>query len=285
MYSMTGYGKGEAEKNGLKLTVEFKTVNHRFLDISFKLPRGLQSLEDVLRKSLSAGIKRGHVDVYVNLTRTGAAALSLDKAAAENYLSMARELEDMGVQNDITASVLLRLPDVVTAVETDDAETVAEICKEAAGAALAALIKMRKTEGETLVHDLTGKVDNLKKLLGEVTERAPKVRENYYLNLKKRVAELIAGAAVDESRLIQETAVFADKCAIDEEIVRLSGHLAHFYEIVANGSGKQLDFLVQEMGREVNTIGSKSNDLAITERVLLMKNEVEKIREQVQNLE
>lgn len=285
MLSMTGYGKGEAERNGLKLTVEFKTVNHRFLDISFKLPRGLQSLEDVLRKSLAAGIKRGHVDVYVNLTRTGAAALSLDKAAAENYLSMARELEDMGVQNDITASVLLRLPDVVTAVETDDAETVSEICKEAAGSALAALIKMRKTEGEALVRDLTGKVDNLKKLLGEVSERAPKVRENYYLNLKKRIAELISGAAFDESRLIQETAVFADKCAIDEEIVRLSGHLAHFSEIVANGSGKQLDFLVQEMGREVNTIGSKSNDLAITERVLLMKNEVEKIREQVQNLE
>ncbi len=285
MLSMTGYGKGEAEKNGLKLTVEFKTVNHRFLDISFKLPRGLQSLEDVLRKTLAAGIKRGHVDVYVNLTRTGAAALSLDKAAAENYLSMARELESMGVSNDITASVLLRLPDVVTAVETDDAETVAEICKEAAGTALAALIKMRKTEGEALVRDLTGKVDNLKKLLGEVSERAPKVRENYYLNLRKRVSELIADAAVDEARLIQETAVFADKCAIDEEIVRLSGHLAHFSEIVANGSGKQLDFLVQEMGREVNTIGSKSNDLAITEHVLLMKNEVEKIREQVQNLE
>lgn len=285
MLSMTGYGKGEAEKNGLKLTVEFKTVNHRFLDISFKLPRGLQSLEDVLRKTLAAGVRRGHVDVFVNLTRTGAAALTLDKAAAENYLSMARELEDIGVLNDITASVLLKLPDVVTAVDTDDADTVAEICREAAGIALASLVKMRQTEGDALVRDLSEKAGSLGKLLGEVAERAPKVRENYYLNLKKRVAELIADAAVDESRLIAETAVFADKCAIDEEIVRLSGHIAHFSEIVANGSGKQLDFLVQEMGREVNTIGSKSNDLAITERVLLMKNEVEKIREQVQNLE
>lgn len=285
MLSMTGYGKGEAEKNGLKLTVEFKTVNHRFLDISFKLPRGLQSLEDVLRKTLAAGVRRGHVDVFVNLTRTGAAALTLDKAAAENYLSMARELEDIGVRNDITASVLLKLPDVVTAVDTDDADTVAEICREAAGIALASLVKMRQTEGDALVRDLSEKAGSLGKLLGEVAERAPKVRENYYLNLKKRVAELIADAAVDESRLIAETAVFADKCAIDEEIVRLSGHIAHFSEIVANGSGKQLDFLVQEMGREVNTIGSKSNDLAITERVLLMKNEVEKIREQVQNLE
>lgn len=285
MYSMTGYGKGEAEKNGLKITVEFKSVNHRFLDLSFKLPRGAQSFEEILRKAVSGGIKRGHVDVFVNVLRTGAASLSLDKSAALNYLSIARELESMGVPNDITASVLLRLPEVVTAVDEDDGELVSEVLKEAADKALSSLVAMRRTEGAALVRDLTLKVENLKVLLGEVSERAPKVRENYYQNLKKRVADLLSDVSVDESRLIAETAVFADKCAIDEEIVRLSGHIAHFAEIIENGNGKQLDFLVQEMGREVNTIGSKSNDLGITERVLLMKNEVEKIREQVQNLE
>lgn len=285
MLSMTGYGKGEAEKNGLKVTVEFKSVNHRFLDLNFKLPRGMQYLEDVLRKTIAGGVKRGHVDVFVNLTKTGAESVALNRAAAENYLKMAEELEKMGVENDLTASVLLRLPDVVSAADGEDEEILSEVLKSAAVKALDALVAMRKTEGAALVKDLTEKAANLSVLLKEVEERAPKVREVYFVNLRKRVAELVSDASVDDARIAAETAVFADKCAIDEEIVRLSGHIAHFYEIIANGSGKQLDFLVQEMGREVNTIGSKSNDLYITERVLSMKNEVEKIREQVQNLE
>lgn len=285
MLSMTGYGKGEAEKNGLKVTVEFKSVNHRFLDISFKLPRGMQYLEEVLRKTLSSGVKRGHVDVFVTLTKTGSASLTLNRAAAENYLKMAAELETMGVKNDLTASVLLRLPDAVSAADGEDEEILTEVLKSAATSALSALVSMRKTEGAALVKDLTLKAENLAKILKEVEERAPKVRELYFVNLKKRVDELLSDAGVDDARIAAETAVFADKCAIDEEIVRLSGHIAHFYEIIEKGNGKQLDFLVQEMGREVNTIGSKSNDLHITERVLLMKNEVEKIREQVQNLE
>lgn len=285
MLSMTGYGKGEAEKNGLKVTVEFKSVNHRFLDLNFKLPRGMQYLEDVLRKTIAGGVKRGHVDVFVTLTKTGAESVALNRAAAENYLKMAEELEGMGVENDLTASVLLRLPDVVSAADGEDEEILSEVLKSAAKTALDALVAMRKTEGAALVKDLTEKAANLSVLLKEVEERAPKVREVYFVNLRKRVAELVSDASVDDARIAAETAVFADKCAIDEEIVRLSGHIAHFYEIIANGSGKQLDFLVQEMGREVNTIGSKSNDLYITERVLSMKNEVEKIREQVQNLE
>ncbi len=285
MLSMTGYGKGIAARDGLTITVEMKSVNHRFLDLSFKLPRGFQSEEDALKKCITAGLKRGHVDVYLTYEKSGDAAVSMDKELVAKYVELAKELEEMGVTNDLTASSMLRLPDVLTTVAEDDAELKSELVKEAARIAVDSLVAMRRTEGQALVADLMTKIDNLVALRERAASIAPTVREHYYEVLRKRVTDLLAGAEVDEGRLINEVAVYSDKVAVDEELVRLDGHLRHFVELLSTGTGKSLDFLTQEMGREVNTLGSKSNDLQLTEIVLLMKNEVEKIREQVQNLE
>ncbi len=285
MLSMTGYGKGIAAKDGFTITVELKSVNHRFLDLSFKLPRGFQSEEDRLKKAILQKVKRGHIDVFLTYEKSGDASVSMDRELAKKYLSMAKELEDLGVVNDLSASSVLRLPDVLTTVDAEDDDIKAELVSMAAIDAVNNLVKMRATEGEALVKDLKTKIDTLVALKNQAAAIAPTVREHYYEVLKKRVAELLQGAELDEGRLLNEVAVFADKVAVDEELVRLEGHLKHFADLLETGSGKSLDFLTQEMGREVNTLGSKSNDLALTEIVLLMKNEVEKIREQVQNLE
>ncbi len=285
MFSMTGYGKGIATKDGLTITVEIKSVNHRFLDLSFKLPRGFQSEEDKLKKAITSKVKRGHIDVYLTYEKSGDTAVSMDKELVKKYLSMGKELAELGVENDLTASTVLRLPDVLTTVDADDDELKGQLVTLAATEAVLNLVKMRETEGEALCVDLMAKIDMLTNLREKATTLAPMVKEHYFITLKKRMEDLLAGVEIDEARLLNEVAVFADKVAVDEELVRLDGHLKHFIELLKSGSGKSLDFLTQEMGREVNTLGSKSNDLALTEVVLLMKNEVEKIREQVQNLE
>ncbi len=285
MFSMTGYGKGVATRDGLTITVEMKSVNHRFLDLSFKLPRGFQSEEDRLKKCIASKVKRGHIDVYLTYEKSGEASVSMDKDLVKRYLDMGRELEGMGVANDLTASSVLRLPDVLTTVAEDDDELKSELVAEASSVAVDNLVAMRATEGSALVQDLTIKIDKLTDLREQALAIAPTVREHYYEVLKKRVSDALKGTEVDEARLLNEVAVYSDKVAVDEELVRLDGHLKHFVELLTTGTGKSLDFLTQEMGREVNTLGSKSNDLRLTEIVLLMKNEVEKIREQVQNLE
>ncbi len=285
MYSMTGYGKGIATRDGLTITVEMKSVNHRFLDTSFKLPRGFQGEEDTLKKCLTAKIKRGHVDVFLTYEKTGEASVAMDKQLAKKYYDMGVQLEEMGIKNDLTASTILRLPDVLTTVDSDDDDVKTLLVKEAASIAVDNLLFMRKTEGDALVKDLRTKIDTLVSLRERALTIAPTVKEHYYEVLKKRVGDLLKGVEVDEGRLLNEVAVYSDKVAVDEELVRLDGHLKHFVDLLETGTGKSLDFLTQEMGREVNTLGSKSNDLALTEIVLLMKNEVEKIREQVQNLE
>lgn len=284
MLSMTGYGKGVAERDGMRIVVEMKSVNHRFLDVSYKLPRGFVSVEDKIKKVLTSGVSRGHFDVFLTYDRTADAGTSVDRALVAKYKSIARELKSLGVKDDLNASSILRLPDVLVTVDEVDEELKNSLTIEAATMAVDRLLEMRRREGSALVEDLTDKIDSLERLHKRASELAPAVRTKYFDNLRKRVAELI-GSEVDEGRLLAEVAVYSDKVAVDEELVRLKGHLDHFRELLVTGSGKSLDFLTQEMGREVNTLGSKSNDLELTDVVLIMKNEVEKIREQVQNLE
>ena len=290
MRSMTGFGKGIAEGYDRKITVELRSVNHRFLDLSSKLPRLLVCCEDVIRKEISRYLVRGHVDIYVTYedNRQGKSVIKPDYVAAERYKEIGEELAKRGFPDDLTVSNVLRLPEVLELqAEEDDENIIIELAKKATSEACEKLVSMRETEGENLKKDFLDKIAGLEKLTAEIKDRAPLVHKEYAEKLRERIVESLVDVAIDEGRLLNEVSFFVDKSNIDEELTRLSSHLVHARSILnENGPiGKKLDFLVQEMNREVNTTGSKSNDLYITERVLLAKNEVEKIREQVQNIE
>lgn len=290
MKSMTGFGKGVAEGYDRKITVELRSVNHRFLDLSSKFPRMLVCCEDVVRKEISSYLTRGHVDIFVTYedNRQGKSVIKPDFLAAERYREIAKELVNRGFIDDLTVTSVMKLPEVLDLqAEPDDENVIIELAKEATRLACEKLVAMRETEGAILKKDFLDKIAGLEKLTEEIKERAPIVHKEYAAKLRARIEESLADVAIDESRLLNEVAFFVDKSNIDEELTRLSGHLQHARSIMEEKGpvGKKLDFLVQEMNREVNTTGSKSNDLYITERVLLAKNEVEKIREQVQNIE
>lgn len=289
MKSMTGYGKGIAEGFDRKMTIELRAVNHRFLDISSKLPRQLSFCEDIIRKVLTNHLTRGHIDVYCSYedNREGKSKIKLDTVTAQKYLDIGTEMEKLGFVNDITASQVIRMPEVLTAkCEDDDEEIIQSLLKKAAENAVVRLVAMRETEGEILKQNLAEKLETVQSLLSDIENRAPIVAQNYAEKLKARICEHLDNVAFDESKFLSEVAFFADKSNIDEEIIRLKAHLQHAKAVLQEStSGKKLDFLVQEMNREINTMGSKSNDCLLTEKVLLAKNEVEKIREQVQNIE
>lgn len=290
MRSMTGFGKGVAETDERKMTVELRTVNHRFLDITSKFPRILLCCEEPVRKVISKRISRGHVDVYITYedNRQGKSLIKTDFNVAEQYGEIAKTLENMGYENDLTVTALMRLPEILSyqSGEEDETELIKLACA-ATDAACDKLIAMRETEGEMLKRDFSAKLDELERLTAEIEAREPEVSNEFSAKLRARIEESLNNVAIDEARLLNEVAFFVDKINIDEELTRLKGHIAHGRAILneKGAIGKQLDFLVQEMNREVNTTGSKSNDLYITERVLKAKNEVEKIREQVQNIE
>lgn len=290
MKSMTGYGKGIAEGFERKVTVEIKSVNHRYLDLLIKLPRGFAFLEDGLRKLFQNTLNRGHLDVYCSYedNRENKSTVKVDYSIAKQYSDIGIDLEKMGFVNDITAAQVLRLPDVSCTVGVEDDESIIkELALQAARDALTALTKMRDTEGKILKKDILKKLSAIEKLATEIEGRIPSVAEEHKERLKQRITEALENYEVDQARLLNEVAFFVDRTGIDEELTRLSGHIAHGRNIIKEKTavGKKLDFLVQEMNREVNTIGSKCNDLLITQRVLLLKSEVEKIREQVQNIE
>lgn len=290
MKSMTGYGKGIAETDERKVTVELRAVNHRFLDIATKLPRILLCCEDAVKKVVSSYATRGHIDVFVNYedNRQGKSAIKPDLVLAERYVAIGEALSKLGISNDLTVSGVMRLPEVLTLIsEEDDEKQIIALTVEATESACRNLVAMREAEGAILKTDMLTKLDEIQRLTAEIEVRAPQVSEEHGKKLRARIQDALDGFEVDEARLLNEIAFFVDKINIDEEITRLKGHIAHGRAIFEEKGpvGKKLDFLVQEMNREVNTTGSKSNDLYITERVLLLKNEVEKLREQVQNIE
>lgn len=291
MRSMTGYGKGTASRDGLTVTAEIKTVNHKFFDWSIKMPKGFLFVEDDAKRAVAAEVQRGHVDVYLTVERDAGVAddYAVDSNLALKYVRTAENLaESTGVQYDVTVSSLMKNPDIVSlkAAEIDD-ETAKSVVLEALGEALVGLVAMREKEGATQVADISAKLDAIESALGEIASVAPQVVADYRAKLAARIREALGDNLPEESRIATEVALFADKCAIDEEISRLTAHIAAMRAHLKSTApvGRKLDFLVQEMNREANTIGSKANDLRITERVLAIKNDIEKIREQAQNVE
>lgn len=289
--SMTGFGRAVSNRDGRELTVELKSVNHRFLDISIRLPRSVSFAEDAIRKALSQKLSRGHVDVFVNYknSRSDARTVSVDKTLLLAYIEAGIEAaKATGLPCDVTLSAALRYPDVLTVAEAEEDQAVlVRMAAEAAEAAADELAGMRKEEGQRLCADLLQRGESLKALVAGIAERAPLVVADYQGRLNERIAELIGDTQVDEARLATEVALFADRASITEELVRLKSHLGQMEKMLSSkdATGRKLDFLVQEMNREINTIGSKASDLEIANLVIEGKAEIEKIREQVQNIE
>ena len=290
MKSMTGYGRCHIEEDGREMTVEVKSVNHRFLDISYRLSRALSFLDDAVRKGVGARLARGHVDVFVSYAnhRQDAKEVRVDTALALAYQKAVAELSSaLGRDSDLPLSDYTRLPDVLTVQEKEeDQQTVRELFERALSGALDGLITMREQEGERMRADILEKIGNIERIRDRVAERAPLVVAEYRDKLHQRIAALTDGE-IDEARLITEVAIFADRAAIDEELVRLLSHAAAIRATaeMTEPVGRKLDFLVQELNREVNTIGSKASDTTIAQAVVEAKGEIEKLREQVQNVE
>jgi uncharacterized protein (TIGR00255 family) len=288
---MTGFGMASRGIDGREMTIEIKSVNHRYLDLGFRMSRHIGFIEDTLRVTLSEMLSRGHVDVYVNYrnTRRDARTVTVDSALLSEYISAARKAnEALGLTDDVTLSSVLRLPDVTEIVEAEeDREAVERLAKEMLVAAVEELKRMRAKEGGRLYADLRARADTVENLRREIAERAPIVVEEYRVKLSERIQGMLEAVEVDRARLATEVALFADKASIDEEIVRLGSHVAQYIALLEGDepAGRKLDFIVQEMNREFNTMGSKANDVEIVNRVLAGKAEVEKIREQIQNIE
>ncbi len=291
MYSMTGYGRGEYKKDGIEVAVEVKTVNNRFLDIAIKCPRILIACDDMIRRTVREKLTRGHIDIFISYTdkREKEKTYYLDEQICTAYVEAAKKLCETypDIVNDVSVTNILKFPDVIKADETRtaDDELVAAV-QEALNASLDRLQEMRKTEGDKLEKDMLSRVDIIEGLVNQVRDRAPAVVENYRAKLTATMEKILAENEIDEARILTETALFADKCNIDEEMTRLASHIVQFRQICKEEIvGRKLDFLVQEFNRESNTICSKSNDIEVTRLGLALKNEIEKVREQVQNVE
>lgn len=287
MQSMTGYGRETSRQGDWEMTVELRAVNHRFLDLPIRLPKGLTFLEDTLRKSL-ASLCRGHVDVQLTLRRISGSAsdVSVDEALAAAYVRAAQALcASTGAENDLTVSRLLQMDGVTSVTESAlDEELLTALCADTARQAAAHLTDMRLREGENLRLDLQEHLQNAAALREQILVYAPQVVEEYRQRLVERLARLPI-EPVDPARLAQEVALMADKCAIDEELSRLQSHIIQMssYLDAQGETGKKMDFLIQEMNREANTIGSKCSDARIAQCVVNLKSEIEKLREQIQN--
>ncbi len=288
---MTGYGKGTASGGGRTLTIELKSVNNRYIEINSRLPKALSEFEDVLRREIQNVVKRGTIDVFFNYENNSQdnKAITIDEVLAREYVKAAERLASShSLKNDLTSSVLIRMPDVMKIeFSKDDPELLKKMLETSVKEAVFALNEMRKTEGEGIKKSLLELIENISVNLKKVIARAPKVVTDYKLKLEQRIKELLQTVALDEAKLINEVAYFADKADINEEISRLSSHIEQFLSILdsSDQQGRKLDFLAQEMNREINTMGSKSNDIELTALVVAMKNELEKIKEQIRNVE
>ncbi len=289
--SMTGFGRGEYSRDGKEFTVEIKTVNHRYSDIFVKMPRQIGFLEDRVRELVGKAISRGKIDVFITYYNHSEDSkhVVFDEGLAKAYVSAVEALRDkFSLADDISVSLISKYPDVLRVEQAEDDEDLLwSMLKEAVDNAVASLIHMRGIEGEGLKNVLLERADIIENVIGEIAKRAPEVPKEYKAKLNARIKELLEQQVVDESRIAVEVALFADRCSIDEELVRLGSHFGQMRQILSMDQpvGRKLDFLVQEMNREINTIGSKANDLNITRLVVDIKSEIEKIREQIQNIE
>lgn len=292
--SMTGYGRGEqAFEAGLQVTVELRSVNNRYLDCTVKMPRAYIFAEDAMKSKIQGAVGRGKVDVFVTITRSGGddVVVTVNEALAKSYVKALQKLHELGLgcaKREYYPTDLARFPDVLTVEKREeDLQEMKGRLLTVLDMAIADFNTMREKEGGRLAADILSRADAIERLLGEVEERSPQTVSDYRARLEAKMREVLENTQIDEARLLTEAAIFADKVAVDEETVRLHSHLSQLRELLAAGGavGRKLDFLIQEFNREVNTIGSKCNDIEITRRVVDMKAEIEKIREQVQNLE
>lgn len=288
---MTGYGRGEATLSGRTITVELRSVNNRYLDCAIKMPRIYVFAEDAIKSRVQKSISRGKVDVFVTIGQAGAGdvTISVNKSMADGYYAALCELRDTyGLRDDISVSTLTRFQDVFLVEKTqEDLEAVAADLCAVTDLALADFDAMRTREGARLAEDIRSRGETIGALTAYVEERSPGIVADYRARLAAKMAEVLQNTQIDESRILTEAAIFADKVAVDEETVRLRSHLSQLTHMLDQGGavGRKLDFLIQEFNREANTIGSKCNDIETSRRVVDIKAEIEKIREQVQNIE
>lgn len=289
--SMTGFGRGTKDIEGKSFSIEMKSVNHRYLDINIKLPRNLISLEERIRKAVSENLSRGKVDIFItqNVYSTNDVIANFNQSLADSYVKCLQEIKERyDVRDDISVSLISRFPDVITLNQKEeDLEIIWDALSLALKDAINTLIYMREREGAKLIDDIESRCKYMETLLEDIAKRAPLIVASYKEKLEKRLSELLNDVKLDESRVAMEVAIFSDKSNIDEEIVRLHSHINQMMDTftLKEPIGRKLDFIIQEMNRETNTIGSKANDLELVNVVLNMKNEIEKIREQVQNIE
>lgn len=289
--SMTGYGRAVETVNGREFTVEIRSVNNRYLDCTVKLPRALSFAEDTVKQAVKASISRGKVDVFVSQRSEGMpeVTVSLNRDVAEAYIRAMRQMaEEFQIREDISVALVSQMSDVFTVdrPQVDEEQLLADLM-QVVGHALEGYDAMRSREGEALKGDLTGRGNTIRSLVSQVEEGSPQTVADYRTRLYQKLQEVLANTAIDESRILTEAAIFADKVAVDEETVRLRSHLEQMDSMLATGGpiGRKLDFLLQEMNREANTIGSKCTDLRLARVVVDIKAELEKIREQTQNIE
>lgn len=299
--SMTGYGRGEASDQGVTVTVELRAVNNRYLDVNVKMPRAYLFAEDALKERMQKQVGRGKVDLFVNVAHTGGddTEVTVNEALAKSYQGAVEKMAyQLGLGNAVGLGksenmmtelyMIARFPDVLTVEKKEeDQEKVLALLTEALDAALTDFNAMREREGEKLTADILGRADTIEALTGKVEERSPGIVADYRARLAAKMSEVLQNTQIDESRILTEAAIYADKVAVDEETVRLRSHLSQLREMLSTGGGvgRKLDFLIQEFNREANTIGSKCNDIETSRLVVDIKAEIEKIREQIQNLE
>lgn len=289
--SMTGFGRSEIVTDECKISVEMKSVNHRYLDLGIKMPKKFNYFEAAIRNLLKGYIQRGKVDLFISYEdyTEGNVSLRYNRQLAAEYMQAFKEMaEQFGIENDVKVSALSRCPEVLTMEqEPEDEDKMWKVLETALREAAERFVETRKAEGENLKADLLGKLDSMTELVSYVEERSPKVIAEYREKLESKVKELLESASVEESRILTEVTIFADKICVDEETVRLRSHIESTRaELMAGGSiGRKLDFIAQEMNREANTILSKANDLEVSDRAIGLKTEIEKIREQIQNIE
>lgn len=288
--SMTGYGKQSMEQNLREYQVEMKSVNHRYLDISIKMPKALSYLEDVVKKIISSNIKRGKIDVFITFTNnsTEGKEIKINTEIAKMYINELKKLADEeGILSNIEVTEISKYPDVLTIQNNMEDELIKKELEEVVTKTVQSLIQMRIAEGKKIYEDISQRLDKIKEIVEKISSLSTGLIDEYVVKLEGRIKELLGNQEIDEARLAQEVVIYADKCSIQEEVTRLRSHISQMKDLLNNDEavGKKLDFLIQEMNRETNTIGAKSNNLEITNEVINIKTELEDIREQIQNIE
>ena len=288
--SMTGYGRAKLSKDDREYQIEIKSVNHRYLDISVRIPKQLSYLEETIKKEIAKKVKRGKIDVFVTFENNSLEGkeIKINTELAKAYIDELKKLaEKENILSDIQVTEISKYPDVLNIQSSQDGEKITEEVLETITIATDNLVQMRETEGNKISEDLLKRLNIINKKVEEIAKLSTGLIEEYVVKLEERINEILKNQEIDKTRLAQEVVIYADKCSIEEEVTRLNSHISQFKNLLNSNEaiGKKLDFIIQEMNRETNTIGSKANNLEITNGVIDIKTEIENIREQVQNIE